>query len=110
MSRRQLKTDDEEGFIRAFRDEVMDLVSDYKVRIEFHLAIPVTRGGVEIRGIAYRNNANDDEQWYAQANQPYPSHSCLRLHAALYRAAVKLGGAIRERRIIDETKDSPPVD
>lgn len=107
MTRRQLKTDDEAGFLRAFRDEVFDLVADYKVRVEFHLALPVAGPGVVIRGFAYQKDGSGAEQLYAACEQPYPTHSALRLHAALYRAAIKLGGAIREAKRAAWQEDSP---
>lgn len=111
MSRRQLKTDDEEGFLRAFRDEVFDLVADYHVRVEFHLALPVAGPGVLIRGFAHKRDASGNEQLYATCEQPYPTHSAARLHAALYRAAIKLGGAIREAQRARWQEDSPaPAD
>lgn len=110
MSRRQLKTDDEEGFLRAFRDEVLDLVADYGVRVEFTLRLPVYGVGLVIHGEAHKTDLAGDEQVYAAADQPYPTHSVARLHAALYRAAVKLGGAIRERGRLNGGEVSPTVD
>ena len=105
MSRRQLKTDDEAGFLRAFRDEAFDLVGYYHVRVEFTLRLPITGEGLVIVGEAFKADASGAEQVYARSEQPYPSHSVLRLHAACYRAAVKLGGAIRERERSDAQKN-----
>lgn len=96
MPRRQLKTDDEEGFLRAFRDEVLDLAIEYDVHIKMWLDHPRQQPGMVIRADAYRHFGTSDERLYARAYQEYPSHSANRLHAALYRAAIKLGGAIRE--------------
>lgn len=110
MSRRQLKTDDEEGFLRAFRDEVLDLAAEYGVRLEFHLALPVTGSGVVIRGWAWELDWLGSERLVGTVDQPYPTHSALRLHAALYRAAIKLGGSIREhRRLTGREKDRSPA-
>jgi len=107
MSRRQLKTDDEEGFIRAFRDEVRDLASTYNVVMEFTLRVQVLRPGLVIHAEAFRMDGNGADQVYAVADQEYPSHSVARLHAALYRAAIKLGGAIRDRERAGAALDSP---
>lgn len=97
MSRRQLRSDDEEGFLRAFRDEILDMSLYYSVRVVFSLRLPVDRSGLVIHGEAYKEDANGYEQVFAVADQPYPTHSASRLHAALYRAAIKLGAAIRDK-------------
>jgi len=107
MSRRQLKTDDEEGFLRAFRDEVLDLAEVYQVTVEFTLRVQVLTRKLVIHGEAFKRDSEGQEQVYAAAEQEYPSHSVVRLHAALYRAAVKLGGAIRERERAGAALDSP---
>lgn len=101
MSRRQLRTDDEEGFLRAWRDETLDLVNDHAVRIEYHLCVALMKPGLLIRAIAYRRDAEGQEQVYATAEQPYPTHAATRLHAAIYRAAIRIGGAIVERKRAD---------
>lgn len=106
MSRRNLRADDEEGFLRAWRDEVLDLVATYPVRIEFLLCVPVRQPGMLIRVVAYHKDAQDAEQVYAVAEQPYPTHAATRLHAALYRAAIRIAGAIVERRRTDRGENS----
>jgi hypothetical protein len=105
MSRRQLKADDEAGFLRAFRDEVMDLAIDYDVHIRFLLNHPKGAPGLMIIGQAFKNYGTSDESVYATAEQPYPTHAATRLHAALYRAAIRLGGAVVERKRADESGD-----
>jgi len=107
MSRRQLKTDDEEGFLRAFRDEVMDLAKEYDVRLEFTLRVLVLNRKLCIHGEAYYLDPFGAEQLFAMAEQEYPSHSVARLHAALYRAAIKLGGAIRQEIRFRASEGSP---
>lgn len=96
-SNRGLKSDDEAGFIRAYRDEVWDNEELYHVRIEFQLRIRRDRPGLTIYGIAYKADESGQEQVVATAEYPYPSHSATRLHAALYGAAVRLSAAIGHR-------------
>lgn len=107
MSRRQLKTDDEEGFLRAWRDELFDVVEEEQVRIVFTLRAPLAHAGLVIRGEAFKRDANGDEQLYAAWDQPYPTHTANRLHAAIYRAMVRLGVEIRDRRRSEAAGDSP---
>jgi hypothetical protein len=105
MSRRQLRTDDEAGFIRAFWDETMDLVQEEGVRVEWLLQLPVRTRSLELYGVAYKKDANGDEQFYAAFRQPYPTPSAARLHAALYRAAVRLSIEVRDTRRAIESEE-----
>lgn len=107
MSRRQLKTDDEDGFLHAFRDELLDNVEYYGVRIEVLLCVAVRRPGLLVRVIAYKKDAEGAEQVYAQVEHPYPSHAATRLHAALYRASVMIGGELSRVKREKGQQDSP---
>lgn len=98
MSKRQLKADDEEGFLRAYKDEVLDIASDHNVVIECRLLLPVTSGGLVIRMYALGELETGATVVMSTFDQPYPTHSATRLHAALYRAAVRLGIELREER------------
>lgn len=105
MSKRELRSDDEAGFLRAFRDECFDIVAEEKVRLEFTLRLPIQAAGLVIHGEAFKRDAQGDEQLYATFSQPYPTHVANRLHAALYRAAIRLGVEVRDRRRAEEMGD-----
>lgn len=105
MSKRELRSDDEAGFLRAFRDEMFDLVETHKVRLEFTLRVPVGTPGIVIHGEAFKRDNEGYEQFYAAFDQPYPTHTANRLHAALYRAAIRLGVEIRDRQRAEESGD-----
>lgn len=98
MSRRELRTDDEAGFLRAFKDECFDLVETEQVRVEYTLRLPVGAQGLVIHGEAFKRDQEGFEQVYAAFDQPYPTHVANRLHAALYRAAIRLSVEVRDRR------------
>lgn len=111
MSRRELKSDDEAGFIRAWKDEMFDLANEEHVRLEVTLRAPVREAGLVIYCEALKRDDFGYEQVYAHFSQPYPSHSANRLHAALYRALVRLGVEIRDRRRAEaQENSSAPVD
>jgi hypothetical protein len=90
MSRRQLRTDDEEGFIRAFKDEILDTQEVYGVRTVVWITVSAGKPGLVIRGHALSPGAGELEELVATIERPYPSHSASRLHAALYAAAIAL--------------------
>jgi hypothetical protein len=106
MSKRMLRSDDEEGFLRAFRDELIDLAEYYGVRIEATLRLPVMGSGLFIYLEAFKRDLEGAEQVYAAAEQAYPTPAAARLHAALYRASIRLGGALSARRQSDRQEDS----
>lgn len=108
MSKRELRSDDEAGFLRAFKDEVFDLVAEHGVRVEFTLRLPVQAEGLVIHGEAHKRDAQGYEQLYAAFSQPYPTHVANRLHAALYRAAMRLSIEVRDRERA-EAQDSSPT-
>lgn len=111
MSKRQLKADDESGFIRAWKDEIADLASNEDVRIVVTLRAPVQAEGLVIHCEAFKWDWLDSDVLYASFSQPYPSHTATRLHAALYRALVRLGVEIRDRRRVEAGEESPgPID
>lgn len=106
MSKRQLRADDEEGFLRAFRDECFDVVLTHSVRLEFTLRLPVQSPGLVIHGEAFKRDENGDEQVYAAFSLPYPTHTANRLHSALYRAVIRLGVEVRDRERAESGGDT----
>lgn len=97
MSRRQLKSDDEEGFIRAYRDEIFDLEDYYEVRVQASIRIKRGGPGLVLWFEAERKDAEGQWQTYAQAEYAYPSHGSARLHAALYAAAIRISVEVSRR-------------
>lgn len=98
MARRQLKTDDEEGFLRAYRDELFDVAQDHNCHISCSLVVPLHTNGLAIRMRAYDVDETGNEVCLATFDQPYPTHVANRLHAALYRAMIRLGIELRDAR------------
>lgn len=101
MSRRMLKSDDEEGFIRAFRDEIADTEAMYHVHISCSLVRPVKGSGLDIIMEARRAHLETVGEPWARVVLPYPTHAANTLYAALYRAAIRIGGAIAEQRRLE---------
>lgn len=110
MSRRQLRADDEEGFLRAYKDELLDVAHDHGCNISCSLVVPLMGTGVVIRLRAYRNGTGHPEECLATFDQPYPSHTATRLHAALYRAMVRLGIELRDKRRLAAQGDVQPTE
>lgn len=107
MSKRQLKTDDEEGFLRAYRDELLDVAHDHNCQISCSLVLPLQGHGIRIRMRAYQLDQDGHEECLATFDQDYPSHTAQRLHAALYRAMVRLGIELRDQRRRAALGDEP---
>lgn len=98
MSKRQLKADDEEGFLRAYRDELLDVAHDHNCQVSCSLVLPLQGHGLRIRMRAYQWGDDGREECLATFDQDYPSHTATRLHGALYRAMVRLGIELRDKR------------
>lgn len=94
MSRRQLKTDDEEGFLRAFKDEVLDTEADYQVRIYIQVTVRPERPGVTFVWSVFSTAPDATGEALLNGEQVYPTHSASRLHACLYRVAISISVAI----------------
>lgn len=98
MSRRQLKAGDEEGFIMAWFDDIVESEALYGVQIEVVLLRARKRGEININCIAYKTPRKPSDEPYAISNTPYPSAAATTLYAALYRSAVRIGGEISNKR------------
>lgn len=94
MSRRQLKADDEWGFLLAYWDEVTDLSEDYKVDVTCDIRRTRERGKIAFHLTATGIEGGPLEGAFLVADLQYPSPSATRLHAALYSAAVRLAVAV----------------
>lgn len=90
MSKRNLRAEDEDGFIRAFNDETRDTELTYDVRIVWQLCKGRDANALYLRGTAHKADENDCEQVWAHTEYRYPTHRTNRLYAALYAAAIAL--------------------
>ena len=94
MSRRQLKTDDEWGFLLAFWDEMCDLERDYDATVTWDIRRSSRRGVISLHGRATGSEDGPLKGAVVFAQLDYPSASILRLHAALYSAGIRLSVAV----------------
>lgn len=94
MTRRQLKTDDEEGFLRAFKDEILDAQADYQVDIRVGVVVRPERPGVTFVASVFSVAPDATGEPLMLVEQPYPTHSASRLHAGLYRLAISISVAL----------------
>jgi hypothetical protein len=97
MGRRTLRTDDEEGFLIAVCDDLAESEALFNVQIEMVILRTRVRGQLKINCIAYKQPRKAGDAPYAETTTPYPSASALRLHAALYRAAIRIGGELANK-------------
>lgn len=93
MSRRQLKTDDEAGFLMAFYDDVVETESMYRVKVKVEIKTTSKRGQLRFYATAWKDVGKPDERAVATFECEYPTAQAARLHAGLYRAAVGIGAA-----------------
>lgn len=110
MSRRTLRTDDEAGFLIAISDELAENRALFNCHIELTLATTSTRGKFDIIAKAYKRPRVDDSPPYAITITPYPSVSANRLHAAFYRACIRIGGELSRIGPYRPPEDSPSTD
>lgn len=97
MSRRQLKTDDEAGFLLAFFDDLAESEHLFRVQIECVLLRARKRGEININMIAYKLPRKPGDEPWAISNTPYPTASANRLHGGLYKAAIRIGGELARK-------------
>lgn len=107
MSRRQLRSDDEDGFLMAIHDDLTESKALFNVQVEMYLMPASTRGAFHIICYAYKRPRKPGDEPYATSSTPYPSSQAKRLHAGLYRAAIRIGGELARLHTQKEIKDSP---
>lgn len=93
MSRRQLKTDDEAGFLLAIYDDVSETESLFGVKVKLEFKRTNVRGHFQLHASAWKDVGKADERCVATWVGEYPTASANRLHAGFYRAAIGIGGA-----------------
>jgi hypothetical protein len=90
MGKRQLKSDDVDGFMLAFWDEVMDTAKLYNVTVLVDVRIGLQRGRVTFHACALDNGDNGYEGPVAASEVHWPTHKATSVHALLYSLACKL--------------------
>jgi len=96
MSKRTLRSDDVEGFVRAFVDEVLDTELMYLVECDFSLRKSTVRSEVYIHGEATYDFPGTGKQVVATADRVFPSQRVRDMHACLYQAAMALNVAVQK--------------
>lgn len=94
MARRNLKSDDEAGFLMALHDDITESKALFNCQIEMEFMPASKRGEFHIICYAYKRPRKPGDAPYASTSTPYPSPHAARLHAALYRAAIRIGGEL----------------
>lgn len=97
-SKPSLKSNDKEGFIRAFTDEWSDMQKEYDIVLEFTVE-PTFRKGV-LRFCLTALSPSDGHTGLAAATYQceYPTAAVESLEACLFRCAVRLERVLRDKR------------
>lgn len=106
MSRRQLKTDDEDGFLMAFSDDVAETEVLFRVKVKVEFKRTSIRGKLRLVATAWKGVGTLNERCVATWEGEYPTAQASRLHAALYRAAVGIGAACSRAGLPYSREDS----
>lgn len=93
MSRRQLKADDEAGFLVAVSDDIAETQQLYRVEVKIEVKPTSRRGQFRIEASAWKDVGKPNERRVASWTGEYPTAQAARFHAGLYRAAVGIGAA-----------------
>jgi hypothetical protein len=96
MGRNQLKSDDVQGFVTAFWDELKDAQEMYGVAVVLDIRLKVNRGGLSFHAMAIRSGEEGDARLAGTARVDWPSDKYTTLHACLYRLAMALDHAVQE--------------
>lgn len=93
MARRQLKTDDEEGFLAAVWDDTKETELMFGVKVKYEMKLTSVRGKLQLVASAWKDVGKPTERVVAEFVSEYPTASAARIHAALYRSAIGIGAA-----------------
>jgi len=91
MSRNQLRSGDEEGFLLACHDDIRETEQMYRVHVQCELVAGRKRGEWRFLMTAVRKAPDGSAVLFATGEYPYPSASARTLYAAFYRACVRIG-------------------
>lgn len=97
MPKTTLRSNDKEGFIRAFTDEWLDLATDHKLMLDFYIEPANRKGVVKLIGYAMGAAGRDGRRYEVRYVCEYPTATVGTLEAALYRVLCQLGRLAREQ-------------
>lgn len=95
MSKRTLRSDDVDGFVRAWHDEVRDTELRYGVECEFTLRTADLKSQLRIHGEAWYTDQEGTRRLVGTVDRLYPTPRVVYLHAACYQAAMSLNVAVQ---------------
>jgi hypothetical protein len=96
-SKPSLKSNDKEGFLRAFTDEYADLQADYHVKLEMVVEPSGRKGVLRITLTALSPQDGHTGLAAAYYQCEYPTAQVESLEACLFRCAVRLERVLRDR-------------
>jgi hypothetical protein len=96
MSRRQLKSDDVEGFMQACWDELSDLRQQYGLAILLDIRPKVNRGGFSLHASATRIDEEGNQRLACAARVDWPTDKAVSLHTLFYRLVLALDHGVQE--------------
>lgn len=97
MSRKQLKSADSEGFLRAFTDEWAELALDHKVELAFSMAPTSRKGVLALTVRAVGAGEAPEARLRAKYTCEYPTAAVGTFEACLYQCMVRTGRILREQ-------------
>lgn len=106
MSRRQLKANDEAGFLMAVTDDIAETQQLYRVLVKIEIKPTSIRGRFRIKATAWKDVGMPDERAVASWEGEYPTVQCQAFYAGLYRAAVGIGAACGRAGLPYRNEDS----
>lgn len=107
VGRRQLRTDDELGFLMAFYDDVRETEELYRVKVKTEIKLTSKRGQIRIISTAWKDVGKPTERVVAEFECEYPTAKANRLHGGLYRSAIGIGAACGRAGLPYRHEDSP---
>jgi hypothetical protein len=92
-----LKSNDKEGFIRAFTDEWLDLSEIYGVDLQFEIDPGLRRGVVNLQLTATKPPSIGQERMQVRYTAEYPTAAVESFEACLFKCMVRLERMLRDR-------------
>ena len=110
-SNRRLKSDDVDGFMIAVWDSIVDLESDFGVKLVCAFGTKDKRGHLMFSARAYDVSEGASELPVASAEVVWPTHYATSVHALLYGLLVRLWRDLDRWQLESiELASSPPTD
>jgi hypothetical protein len=95
MSRRQLKSEDVDGFLRAAWDELEDTSKCYSVNVLLDIRRNLHSRSFSFHAMAIRNDEEGNARIAGEARMDWPSEKYHSLHALLYRLSLALNHQVQ---------------